>query len=151
VEYIQKIEQTVNGIMQWHIGKSMASSSTEFYIPNNEGQEINGVQPILFAIMVKMAQLLGLVVPPKPQEEGIPRDENHPHRYTNNIGTSFVEEYLFTILPGMLGVPIQVKPIAQGKKKKIERLLLKAAASGSWDTWPGTASPCLSVLIWRAR
>ena len=59
VEYQQKIKRTVNWIIGWNVGESMeASSTTEFYIPGSVGQETDGVQPILYAIMVKMAHLL---------------------------------------------------------------------------------------------
>jgi hypothetical protein len=82
-----------------------ASSTTEFYIPGNRvGQELMGVQTIMYAIMVKMAQVLGLVKPNETQNKGIPKGENHLHCYTDIVGTSSVEEYLYAILPGMLGI-----------------------------------------------
>ena len=122
-EYRQKIERTVTAIIGWHIGESMETSSTmELYLPSNVGQEVNGVQAILYAIMIKMAQVLDLhVLPHEKQvvEQGVPTDGNYPHRYSDFVGgTSSVEDYLLALLPAMLGIPIEIKPIAQKKKAR---------------------------------
>jgi hypothetical protein len=118
-----KIEETVNSIIGWNDG-GPEPSMTKFYTPGYVGQERDGVQPILYAIMFKMAQVLGLE-PHITREQGIPKFENRRGRYIDFVVTSSAEEYLFAILPGMLGVPIEVKPIAR-KNTTVDKLLLEA-------------------------
>jgi hypothetical protein len=119
-----KIEGTVNGIIGWNDGEPMEPPMTKFYTPFYVGQERDGVQPILYAIMFKMAQVLGLE-PHITCEQGIPKVENRRGRYIDFVVTPSAEEYLFAILPAMLGVPIEVKPITR-KNTTVDKLLLEA-------------------------
>jgi Protein kinase domain len=123
-QYRRKIKKTVNGIIGWKAGDRIELSKTRFYIPGYVGQERDGVQPILYAIMVKMAQVLRLG-PQITSEQGIPRVENRRGRYIDFVVNSSAEEYLFAILPAMLGVPIEVKPITR-KDTTVDKLLLEA-------------------------
>jgi Protein kinase domain len=101
-----------------------AASTTEFFVPGSVGQERDRVQPILYAIMAKMAQLLGLV-PHITREQGIPIVENRPRDFADFVGTPSAEEYLLAIVPAMLCVPIEVCPIAR-KGTTIRRILWRA-------------------------
>jgi hypothetical protein len=122
-DYCDKINETVKGIIGWIPGKTMKTSSGTFYMPGCESQEKNGVQPILYAIMVKIGQLLGLGQQIT-QEQWVQRVDNRRGSYIDFVVTS-LEEYLVTILPGMMGIPIEVKPISR-KKTKVAKLLLEA-------------------------
>jgi hypothetical protein len=123
-EYRVKIEGTVNGIIGWNVGEPMEPSMMNFYTPGYVGQERDGVQPILYAIMVKMVQVLRLG-PHITCEQGMPKVENRRGRYIDFVVTSSAEEYLMAILPAMLGVPIEVKPITR-KDTTVDKLLLEA-------------------------
>ena len=60
-QYSQKIEGTVAAIIGWDIrNKPIDPSSATYYMPGCAAQERLGVKPILFAIMGKMAQVLGI-------------------------------------------------------------------------------------------
>jgi hypothetical protein len=106
----------------------MASLKThlrrQFFIPGCVGQETKGAQPILYAIMAKMTQILGLASHIT-QEQGVPKIGNRSGHYVDFVVTHCAEEYLMAILPAMLGVPIEVKPISR-KGILIPKLLLEA-------------------------
>ena len=117
-EYRRCIKNTVKGIMRLDEQESL-----DFYTPGIEGQEIKGVQPILYAILVKMVQILRLgkhVI----REQAIREGETTGRRSVDFV-VSLPEEYLVSILPGMLGVPIEVKPINR-KSSTVQQLLLEA-------------------------
>ena len=125
-KYRQKIELTVKAILGWNVHQSMnlSTCTTKFYIPGNVGQERNGVQPILHAILVKMAQVLGLRSNGT-QEQGMPKFRNRSCRFVDSVVTNPEEEYLPAILPAMLGLPIEVKPITR-KSTTVAKLLAEA-------------------------
>jgi Protein kinase domain len=119
----QFIGNTVQGIMGVDVSEPMKQSKTQFCTPCCKGQENDGVQPILYAIMVKMVLVLGLgkhVI----REQTISKLGNGVSRRVDFVMTS-VEEYFYAILPAVLGVPIEVKPITR-ERSKVHHLLLEA-------------------------
>ena len=68
--------------------------------------------------------MLGLA-PSVTWEQEIPHVENRPHDSANFVGTPLLEEYLLAIVPAMLGVPIEIKPITR-KDTTLHNLLLRA-------------------------
>ena len=122
-DYREMIDGTVKGIIGWNVDNPTDKSSTKFCTPGCESQEKNGVQPILYAIMVTMAQVLGLGSHIT-KEQWMRREEERRGCFIDFVVTS-LEEYLVTILPGMLGIPIEVKPISR-KNTTVAQLLLEA-------------------------
>jgi hypothetical protein len=123
-KYKEKIEHTILAIMEWYNGKPEDPSTPSFFIPGCVGQETKGAQPILYAIMAKMTQILGLASHVT-QEQGVPKIGNRSGHYVDFVVTHCAEEYFMAILPAMLGVPIEVKPISR-KGILIPKLLLEA-------------------------
>lgn len=119
----QCIETTVKGVMQVDVLKRMKQSKTKFYTPCCEGQENDGVQPILYAIMVKMVQVLGLGKHVTHEPTIKKRGNGVIHRV--DFVVTLAEEYIYAILPAMLGVPIEVNPITR-KNSNVDKLLLGA-------------------------
>ena len=62
--------------------------------------------------MVKMAEVLGLESRIT-NALRIRKEGNRPYRIVDSVVTNPEEEHLFAILPAMLGVPIEVKPITR--------------------------------------
>ena len=56
----KKINTKVKFIHEWNSPKPTDQSTTEFCAPGRESQERDGTQPILHAIMLKLAHVLGL-------------------------------------------------------------------------------------------
>ena len=122
-KYNTKIEKTVKGILALDVSKPPKAPAETIFTPGFESQETEGVQPILFAIMVKIALVLkseNRIT----REQGLLKVGNRPSRFID-FAVVPVEEYLMAILPAMMGVPIEVKPIAR-KNTKFEQLLLEA-------------------------
>jgi hypothetical protein len=119
----QCIDNTVKGIMQVDVSKPVTKSETEFCTPGCEGHVQDCAQPILYAIMAKMLLVLGRGKHVT-CEQGILKLDNRVSRCVDFVATS-AEEYLYAILPSMLGVPIEIKPITR-KNSKVYELLLEA-------------------------
>jgi hypothetical protein len=126
--YRLKIEETVQGIIGWNVKDAVKQPTTqpmtELFAPGCESQEKDGVQPILYAIMVKMVQLLGLGDKNITREQGVAKVGKGKGRYVDFVVTP-TEEYFLAVLPAMLGVPIEVKPISR-KDTSVGQLLLEA-------------------------
>ncbi len=120
-EYRQRINETVDGIIGFSVNESPNQSI--FYAPGCECQEKKGVQPILYAIMVKLVQLVGNGKHIT-REQAIAKVKNRKARVVDFVVT-LVREYFLAIIPAMLGIPIEVKPITR-KKKTVDQLLLEA-------------------------
>ena len=98
-----KIWKTVKAIIGWKVGDTLQSNET-YYIPFNVAQEVHGVKPILYAIMIKLTLLLRLE-----------QHRNERNRDIDFIATSSLEEYLVYLLPELIGVPIEVKSSSRKK------------------------------------
>lgn len=116
-EYHEKIGVTVKGIMEWNLDESQ--STTGFYIPGFVNEETIGVQPILSAILVKMAQILGLTL----RTQACSNDSS---LYVDFVASNPEEEHLLAILPAMLGFPLEVNSISQKSSMLTGLLLLEA-------------------------
>jgi hypothetical protein len=126
-DYDIKIEETVKLITRWdNISNPESTSAKRFCMPGCKSQEKDGVQPILYAIMVKMVQVLGIGHHPHlTREQVISKADQRRARVIDFVVTSSAEEYLLAILPAMLGVPIEVKPVLR-EKNKFAQLLVEA-------------------------
>lgn len=98
-------------------------------MPGCESQEKEGVQPIMYAIMVRMTELLGVDPPFRTsrhviREQKTGKVENCPESIIDFVAST-MEKYLLTLIPGMLGIPIEVKPITH-KNTNADQLLLES-------------------------
>lgn len=98
-------------------------------MPGCESQEKEGVQPIMYAIMVRMKELLGVDPPFRTsrhviREQKTGKVENCPESIIDFVAST-MEKYLLTLIPGMLGIPIEVKPITH-KNTNADQLLLES-------------------------
>lgn len=122
-KYASRIQKTVNGIIEWNVGDRKASSK-EFFTPGCVAQEREGVQPILYAIMIKIARVLG-VGQHITREQRVQKLENRAGRIVDFVVTPSVQEHVSVILAALLGVPIEIKPISR-KNATFVKLLLEA-------------------------
>ena len=118
-----KIAQTVKGIISWEVNTT-DERPVQFFAPGYKSQETEEVQPIMYAIMVKIAKLLTAVPQHITAEQGIPRLDRLSGRYVDFV-VIHEEEYLRAIPPAMLGIPIEVKPVTR-TSCSTEKLLLQA-------------------------
>ncbi|KAI2491566.1 hypothetical protein MHU86_22994 [Fragilaria crotonensis] len=125
-QYILKIDTTVNAIIGWNVddNSSTATSTTQFFAPGCVGQELAGVHPILYAIMFKMTQVLGLeqhVI----HEQGMEKVDIRKVRSVDFVVSPLAEEYSSSTSPAMLRVPMECKPVAR-KNVPVGKLLVTA-------------------------
>jgi hypothetical protein len=118
-----QIAQTAHAILQWN-AKTPLDQCPALVAPDCVGHEVEEVQPILYAIMFKISQLLFGNGQQITGQQGIPRADNRPGRIVDFV-VAPVQEFLFAILPAMLGIPIEVKPVTR-KGVTLDKLLLGA-------------------------
>jgi serine/threonine protein kinase len=113
-KYSLKIDETVNAIIGWNVddNPSTGSSTIQFVAPGCVGQELAGVHPILYAIMFKMTQVLGLeqhVI----HEQRMQAVETCSVRCVDFVVSPLAEEYLASTPPALLRLPVEAKPVAR--------------------------------------
>ena len=120
------IDQTVNAIIGWNVDDkpSSGSSTIQFFAPGCVGQERAGVHPILYAIMFKMTQVLGLEQHVK-HEKGIEKVETRSVRCVDLIVSPLAKEYPSSTSAAMLRLPIECKSDAR-QHSNLSQLLLAA-------------------------
>jgi Protein kinase domain len=118
-----QIAQTVDAIVKWN-AETPLEQCPALVAPYCVGDETEAVQPIMYAIMFKISQFLSGNGQQITSQQGIPRADNRPGRIVDFV-VAPIQEYLFAILPAMLGIPIEVKPVKR-KRVALNKLLLEA-------------------------
>ena len=110
-EFDKCIEQTCRHITDWQKGTTVGDKIT-YYRPSGKAQETKAVQPILFALMWKIARILGGTMH-LTREQYLPKENEKSKRWMDANWCDKVKQHLGSAKGGLLGKSVEMKPLSR--------------------------------------